>query len=124
MYMRYQWGLAIGHVYTWKDVPQGSSYYASLDAVITPDIAPVEDRSLAGNSVTPVEDNVQGESDQVPSTTRIGKIFVFEDGQGATSDEYAGEEDNNDSEADEEDNSDWEDDEIVVYDEMYDLDAM
>jgi hypothetical protein len=34
MLMRFMWGLAIGHTYTWKDQPGESPYYAGLDNLV------------------------------------------------------------------------------------------
>lgn len=99
--MRYQWGLAPGHTYTWKNTPP-EGFFAKLE-----DIAVIE---------TPLPVVVTDHQIQEATST-----FIHETGY-ASDNEYS----DQDGESEEDSDSEWEhldDEEVMRYDEMYNWDS-
>ncbi|KAH6906910.1 hypothetical protein BKA70DRAFT_1223776 [Coprinopsis sp. MPI-PUGE-AT-0042] len=135
MLMRFLWGLAIGHTYTWKDQQEESSYYAKLDSLIVSSSAPVPpparkegpvqmSASFVSSACVGTLAPVSSWTDSPPEGHPLDRN---EDGycnnQIGDDEDWEEEEDDDDEGSDQEEVEDeWDlrnDEEVIMYDAMY-----
>jgi hypothetical protein len=131
MFMRFLWGVAIGHTYTWKDQQEGSSYYARLEGLVKSSF----DSAAQPTATSPAQASTSSSSARVGV---LAPVFSWTDtgvreGHPLVPDGYAhstnpvhddGWEDDYDDlgGGHEEDQDEWDfrdDAEVITYDDMY-----
>jgi hypothetical protein len=142
MFMRYLWGLAIGHTYTWKIQDQESPFYAELEDLVAsaspelPSHQHLESGESSGRMISKSANRSDSEGNggyadvDADGDMEEGEGEGEGDDEGGEGDDEDGDEDDEDGEEDDEDgeeddeddDEEWHhhnDEEVIAYDDMY-----